>query len=404
MVKKSLIAALLTAVCLTSAFADGNLSMELDINNVILQSRKIESIYTADGTTVIDTEGGDAYLGWLSTGSSAFSFKSSGNRNVKADLAFSFIFPEQTIATEVTMPLISLDKAYVKARFPEFRITAGKTRLGWGEGFVFNSGDVIFGSTDVSVDLTSSEVRSETKWLTALNIPLGRFSFIEGVAVAPESDSTSGYLFGNIENFGAGGRFYTKIIGVKFEGGYYFDNSDGGILHKPYLSLQGNFLTDIYLNASASIPGSGKAFDEFRETLNISAGIFYPLQINSVNSMSFRLEGLYLPFSSWAEEEPADSLPYSDYAVLLYPEIGWVLNDSLSLSIRSIFSPVDLSALFTAGGSWNVFEGFSINGYAIFYAGDEDDLFAWNRSSELWQPGVDLIDGFGATIGINYIY
>ena len=60
--------------------------------------------------------------------------------------------------------------------------------------------------------------------------------------------------------------------------------------------------------------------------------------------------------------------------------------------------------MLTAGGSWNVFEGFSINGYLILYAGDGDDLFAFDRASNLWQSGTNIIDGIGATIGINYIY
>ena len=398
MVRKLPLALLpLLLLCAASAGADGELTTETDIRNTVIRSR------TADSAQ-------EPYWGWLTSGSAALSVKSSGNRNVKADLAFSFIFPEQAIMPGLSLPLLSLDRAYIKARFPEFRLTAGKTRLGWGDGFVFNSGDVIFGSTGFDVDLTASEVRTATKWLAAVNIPLGRFTFIEAVAVPPEMTantelSTAGLpQIGNIENFSAGGRFYTKIAGIKAEAGYFFDNSAGELLHKPYAALQGNLIADWYIGGSADLAGTGDFEELFRESLNLSAGLFYMIQLSSISSLALRLEGLYKPFSAWSETAAAGGEAFSDYALLLYPEISYSPVDTLNLFTRAVFSPVDMSALLTAGGSWNVFEGFNLSFYAIVNTGDGDDIFSWNRDKDLWRSGTDIIDNAAFSLGINYIY
>ena len=397
-----LIGALLCLFTAPGVFSEGDLSLELGLSNLIMQTRETD---------------GDKYWAWMPAGNAGFSFKSSGNKNVKADLAFSFASPEMDIsaaagapAGTIITPLLSLDRAYVKARFPWFRITAGKTRLGWGDGFVFNSGDVIFGSTDTSVDLTASEVRAETTWLSAVNIPLGRFTFIEGIILPPEADTASGEIFGAVDNISGGGRIYTKAAGIKIEGGYLFDqretNSDAEpvSVHKPYLSLQGNLIADWYLSSSVSLPVSGDIKQSAEDSFNLSAGIFHMVQLNSISSMTFRLEGLYKPFHSWLEEVRKSGEPKPSYALLLYPEISYTPTDTVNLSIRTIWSPVDMSAMITAGAGWNVFEGFDLSCYAVFNAGDPDDSFAWNRDDSLWKAGADAVDSMAVMMGINYIY
>lgn len=430
-------AALLIAAAAMPLTAEGTLSMELGINNLLLQTR--------------GTSSGDKYIGWMTTGSGAFSFKSEGSKNVKADLAFSFSAPELDLgaaaggpAGELMMPVLSLDRAYVKTRFPWFRVTAGKTRVGWGDGFVFNSGDVIFGSTDTAVDLTAAEIRTDTQWLAAVNIPLGRFSFIECVMLPPETDAAAGYSIGRIDKMSGGVRVYSKLVDIKMEAGYFFDQTGeeapaagttsagdwSAARHKPYAALQGNLFADWYLASSVALPVAGSVSDaDFQtaaeDSFNISGGLFYLHQLNSVSSLTFRLEGLYRPFMSWEEinrssadsgaadsgaadsgaadsGSAADNLPV--YALLLYPELGWTPADTVNLSARAIWSPVDKSAMITAGGGWNIFEGFDLSAFAVFNAGDPDDSFAWDKDDELWLAGTDMVDGFAVVVGINYIY
>ncbi|MDC7226359.1 MAG: hypothetical protein PQJ61_06315 [Spirochaetales bacterium] len=400
--KRTLASVIIVLFCFSAAAglsADGNLSLELGISSLAIETREAVSNDS-------DYEIGDSYWGLMAAGTAAFSYKSTGSKNVKADLAFSFAEPE----TGLLVP--SLDRAYVKARFPSFRLTAGKTRVSWGDGLVFNAGDIIFGSTDTSVDLTASEIRTETEWLTAVNIPLGSFSFIEGVAIAPETDTVAGFAVGSLQKSSGGGRFYTKAGSIKLEGGYFFDQTGDeasatdweSALHRAYVAAQGNLLADWNIAASAALPAVGDAKQTVKDELNISGGLFYLASLNSISSMTFRLEALYRPFYSWEEESWISVSEQPEYALVLYPEVGYTPTDSVSLTLRSVWSPVDASAMITAGAGWNVFEGFDLSCYAVFNAGDPDDSFAWNRADSLWSPGEDLMDSAAVIIGVNYIY
>ncbi len=382
-------------------WGEGNLTLDFSIQNIVMRTRAIEY----DDTTGSITGIGDDYWAYGTAGAAGMSFKSSGNRNVKGELSFDFNYPEQAVMG-TTVPVITLDRAYVKARFPDFRLTAGKTRMGWGDGFVFNSGDVIFGSVSPYVDLTASEIRTETDWLTGINIPLGRFSFVEALILAPSPDTAGGKLLGAVEDTSLGGRLYTKFGGTKIEAGYMYRGGDTP-LHRPYLSFQGNIGPDWYLAASTALP-SGASGNElsraFEDTFNISFGLFHIQELTRVSSMSFRLEGLLMAFSEWEESTSASSGEIPEYALLLYPELAYIPSDSLNISLRSVVSPIDLSAQMTAGISWNVFQGFSLLGYLTANLGEESDTFAFSRKDELWRIGTDSIDGLALTAGVSYIY
>ncbi|MDC7124837.1 MAG: hypothetical protein PQJ46_04680 [Spirochaetales bacterium] len=389
MVKKQLLFCLLLFAICSAAAADNKLTIETNISTTALQTRNANT--------------GDKYWGGIFTGYSDLSFKSSGSRNVKADLAFTL-----TSGSIYDSPVINLNRAYIKARFPVFRVTAGKTRLSWGDGFVFNSADVLFGSTGTNINLTDSEIRTETDWLVAVNVPIGSFSFIEGVIMAPDVDTIEGYYFGQINKVSAGARFYTKLGSVKLEGGYFFDQSTGtddvDFYHKPYIALQGNLFLDWYLSSSLGLSTTDNIEEDFEENLNISGGLFYLLPINSISSMTFRLEALYRPFQNWSEIDRTTTEEEPEYALLLYPEITYSPIDTLNISTRAVVSPVDGSAMLAAGCSWNIFEGFDLSLYTIANIGDGSDTFSWNRDEDLWSTTDDVIDCGAVVISINYIY
>ena len=182
--------------------------------------------------------------------------------SMNADLSVSLASKrEGNVRGEVVLQGNSLDtapsfdsivhKAYFKARFPSFRLTAGKTRLSWGDGMLFNAGDVLYGSNSTSVFLTKAELRSTTNWLASVNYPLGFFSFAEAVVMPSETDNPNGMLFG--------ARYYTTVKDIKVEMGYATKTPEttGVRLHKPYISLQGNLGFDWYLSSSVAIPEAG---------------------------------------------------------------------------------------------------------------------------------------------------
>ena len=278
-------------------------------------------------------------------------------------------------------------KAYFKARFPSFRLTAGKTRLSWGDGALFNAGDVLFGSNDTSVSLTQAELRSTTNWLASVNYPLGFFSFAEVVVMPSETGVPIDMLFG--------ARYYTTVKDIKVELGYASKNPESTVrVHKPYLSLQGNLGFDWYVSSSVAIPVAGDIANESSESWMISGGLFHLITLPQDRSLTLRLEFLTRPFGSWKTGPVKDD----DAALLLYPELALAYSPSLSFSLRSKISPLDLSAMSTFGVSWNVFDGFNLIGNISIATGDDDDLFAWNSSKP--EPPAS----FSATIGCSWIF
>ncbi len=401
MVKKTVFI-ILILVLPAAIFAEGSLTLDMAVNNLIFR--------TPD-TAAED----DYYWAWMTSGAGGFSFESEGNRNVKSELQFSFNYPELAATLGYSLPIVTLDKAYVKARFPLFRITAGKTRLSWGEGFMFNSGDLLFGSTGTSVDLTADELRTETTWLTAVNVPLGRFSFIEAVALTPEtslitnpvSGAVAGISYGDIAAASAGGRIYTKVLDIKTEAGYLYSGSSTDAAHRFYVSFQGNLFTDWYLTAGSAVSSDvegDELTESFKDNLSLSGGIFYMQQINSISTVTFRLEGLYSPFGDFEETPWETGSDAPAYGVYLYPEIVYAPSDTLSISARSVFSPADLSAEITAGVGWNVFEGFTLFAYLLSNAGDGDDTFSWERDRALTAEAGETYSRIAVSTGISYIY
>ena len=392
MVKKTFTVLLFLMASVPFLLAENSISVDMELYNTVMKTRDSSE---------------EPYWAYMMAGKAAVSFKSTGNKNVRADLAGDIIFPDSS-----GIPVFFIHKAYIKSKFPNFRLTLGKTRLGWGDGFVFNSGDVIFGSTSPYVNLTALEMRTDTAWLSSVNFPLGRFSFIEGLIIAPDITASG---MGKIQNCGAGLRLYTKVGKIKIEMGYYFDGTDKtyditntttletldiNSLHRPYISLQGNIGLDWYLNSSVAVPSNDNSIVEsmVKDTFNISLGLFYMIELGYDNSLSFRLESVISPYLNWKEDTGKEG----SCAMLIYPEISLGLGSTISLSLRSIVSPIDLSAQITSGLSWNVFEGFNLISYATVNAGDGNDTFSWKKSA--WTYGVDSIDRISLMAGVKYIY
>ncbi len=280
-----------------------------------------------------------------------------------------------------------VQKAYFKARFPSFRLTAGKTRLSWGDGMLFNAGDVLYGSNSTSVSLTQAELRSTTNWLASVNYPLGFFSFAEAVVMPSETGVPIDMLFG--------ARYYTTVKDIKVELGYASKNPATTVrVHKPYLSLQGNLGFDWYVSSSVAIPEAGDIAKETGESWMISGGIFHLVTLPLERTLTLRLEFLTRPFGRW---EPAP-VKDSDAALLLYPELGLSYSPSLSFSLRSIISPLDLSAMTTIGMSWNIFDAFNLIGSVSVATGDDGDLFAWSSTDTTKPPSIS------ATIGSSWVF
>ncbi|HCG63905.1 MAG TPA: hypothetical protein DIW48_11255 [Sphaerochaeta sp.] len=318
------------------------------------------------------------------------SFKSPNEGNVRGDVALSIV---DMYESNNWIPVVQIDRAYLRVRFPSFRLTAGKTRVGWGDGMLFNAADVLFGSTDTVVNLQDQELRTSTKWLTSVNIPLGAFSFVEAVVVPPE-DLTDA----DVGKTTLGARYYTTVGSMKVETGaaYRADHTSGnptGQVVSPYIALQGNIGADWYVATSANLAYPEDIAEELKDSWMLSAGLFHLVNVGWQGTLSFRLETLVRPFGDWE----ATTGPVKNYGLYLYPEISYAPSDTWNLSLRSIVSPLDMSAVVMVGGSWNILQGFSFNGYVTANAGEPGDAFPWQSASPL-SPSMS------ATVGMAWVY
>jgi hypothetical protein len=321
------------------------------------------------------------------SGEGSVSFESAGNKNVKAQLKLSALVGDESV--------LDISRAYIKTRFPGFRMTFGKAPISWGEGFAFNAGDVIFRDFNPAANLRATEIRDNAAWYTSLYIPLGTFSFFEGLFLPPPINIGELMLDPtaeppSIQEIGGGGRFYFKVGGIKIEPGYLFrGEKDSWGTHNPYVSFQWNLLVDWHLSGSLSIPGHSPTGEDLAEGLDISFGLFHLQPLQGDATISFRLEGLVQPGQSWKETTSTTE----EYGILLYPEIAWTPITSLSFSLRSIFSPVDLSAVIITGADWNVHQGFHILGYTTQQIGELTDRF-----------GIARDGGIQFSAGCKFIY
>ena len=311
----------------------------------------------------------------------SISLKSPNTGNVRGDVAFTLAYPE-------TPDLLTIDRAYLRARFPKFRLTMGKTRTGWGDGVLFNAADLLFGSTGTAgVDLSAAELRSDTRWLTGVNIPLGPFRFIETLVIASENFEP--------KDTEAGIRLYTTIDSVKLElgGAYRADNrvdTNTGKGFTPYAALQGHFGVDWYAASSVNIAyPADQILEELRDSWIISAGAYHMITVGYQGMLTARLEALVHPFGNWQQSD--DDLSYGLY---LYPEVVYTPDDTWSFLLRSIISPIDASAQITAGATWQVMQGFTLHGYATIHAEEAGDTFVWQST----QSSASLI------LGASWIY
>ncbi|HUT66877.1 MAG TPA: hypothetical protein VMZ05_12140 [Spirochaetota bacterium] len=336
----------------------------------------------------------DETVSFTGFGTGRLTFKSAGSKKVKGQLSLDARIGDTA--------LLDVTRAFVKARFPGFRITLGKDTVAWGEGVFYNAGDVIFGAVPKEEDLSAEVFRDDAVWLTSAYVPLGDYSFVEPILLAPELNLSTlardpSASPPSLSDAAAGVRVVTKLAGIKTEAGYLYRGEER--THNPYFSLQGHLLVDLHLSGSVSVPHyPGEAPGAGAKPV-VSFGLFHLQRFSGAgsDSISFRLEGLLRPLGDWKAQDSsrtdADSDPDTEYALMLYPEVAWALDQSLTLLCRSVVSPIDLSALVIAGVNWNVYEGLKLLGYLSVQAGEKTDLYGLRKGG-----------GLGLTVGVQYIF
>ncbi len=373
-----------------------------------LQAEVLPSVKLTLLHSLYRTEGGAAEF--LGTGTARLGLEARGNPLVRAGLAIdarlgeAFYGPAAPSAEPPeTGAVFDVSRAWVRARFPlgddyTFRVMTGKNSLSWGHGVYFNAGDLLFGSSTAAADFTSDVLRDETRWLLSAYFPLGRYAFFEPLVLPPA------YVFGDAsggpdrdaadaEKTSAGGRLQAKWLGTVWEAGYLYRGTEAE--HNPYVSLQGHFLLDWYAAAAARLPAFGPDAADLRQGLEISAGLFHISGSPELGTLTLRLEALVRPDSPWreADSESTVSPDWAARGILLFPEIVFTPSPSVGWVLRSVVSPADRSAFVSGGLTWKPYQGFSLLLFLSGMAGEESDLFGWDRTG-----------GIGCTVGAVYSF
>ncbi len=359
-----------------------------------------ESITTAE-LELFDTVQRSADGSWLHSGAGAASLRidQTGNRNVRSQFELSAAIVPSTAGID---SIQTISRAYGKFRFESFRGVIGKAPFSWGEGLIFNAADEIFGR-GTGVNLMQQEFDDPTAWITAVSRYSGPFSFVE-LIVNPglmqidmtAADPASSAEAAGIAESRAGVRFVGKPGGIKLEGGYLFDGRDstgtestggaslqaGDYFHRLYLSLQGNLWLDWHLSASLELPDpdhiAGSPADALWAGQLYTAGLYSMIPVGYDDTLGFRVETRVYPAGTWNEDHSSD---YPDYGIFAYSEITYDFGGGFSLISRGLLSPVDLSARLTPGFSWNLFQGFTLLGFATVQTGEALDIYAWEAKN-----------------------
>ena len=327
---------------------------------------------------------GNAVVALLGKGN--LSFSAVNNPNVKAECELEGIWSGTLIST----PNDILKRLFVKINLGDVYLTAGKTRVSFGEGFVFNAGDVIFGSMAPVADLAQALLRDQTDWLIDLSVPFGQFSFFEAILLPYSPLKTNTFPASSIYDLRGGGRVVTKLGGMKVEAGYLFRADEA--THNPYISLQGNLFFDLEISATLKIPVIDYSDDKLRDGFAVTAGLSRIFTFEDSSTLIVRLETVLRPFGYWSP--PTASTKSTHYGLLVYPEIYYAPLDYITFQLRAMINPIDWSGLVSFGFDFGIYQGLNLLGYVWSMWGDgSDPWFGWGRYGDT-----------GVSLGFQFIY
>ena len=132
MKKAAAVIILATALCFRLA---GELETAVEITSLASLTRD------ATGTAIVTL-----------LGKGNLSFIALDNPNVRAETELEGIWSGNFISS----PDDIIKRLFVKVNFGGLYLVVGKTRVSFGEGFVFNAGDVVFGSMAPVADLSAA--------------------------------------------------------------------------------------------------------------------------------------------------------------------------------------------------------------------------------------------------------
>lgn len=321
----------------------------------------------------------------------------SGNRNLKGELEVQGVFPVSSAEPpSLSDSSLSVSKAYLKARFDDIRLTAGKAPISWSDGLVFNAGDRVLDISMANTELAASEISDTYLFQNTVSWYFSGFSFLEGILLPGSSLNTDSAEFAA----GARGQFIPGSGGssVKLESGALFQDTGGNGSLRAYASVQGNLEVDYFLGVYSSASLEKNFTDQVYRNMGITTGFYTSIPIGFRDMISIRAEGEILPDGIW-EKRDNGLEENSYYGLQLYTDISYPADSSMDLMLRSMISPIDLSALLIPGVIWKPMEGFSLIGTASLALGSlEPEVYGFS------QAGVDEMPRMTFSLGTELKY
>ena len=330
---------------------------------------------------------GDGWDEWLyaQTGSAEISLLATESNRVRGGVELEL---QRPIVNERDSEQLSvvLQRLYLRPSVGDLLFSVGKTRTTWGTGIAFNAGDIVFGSLSPSFDVTSSEPRGETEWLTNVEIPIGFFSFVEVLVVAPHGGDE------HVRNSSLGTRVSLELGPLTTQLGYLYRGGPvagiEGEGHRVFVSIDGYKPLNWSVAASCSTPLEEISTSVVRDTTQVSFALSYDHTVFYDQSVTWRVEGVIAPWGEFSARDEAVT-----YGVYLYPTLTYTPRSQLSFSVSSIVSPVDISALCSTGVRWNLYEELILESYLVAQIGENGDTFGYDRTG-----------GMALQLGTHYTY
>ncbi len=367
--------------------APGSAVFAVTISLVVISSQpayaevhlRVAAEFINTATTVEGTDDWD----YFQSGTASVTFRNGESRLIRGEL---------TVDLSPQSETPELKRLYIRPGFGPVLVSLGKTRSTWGAGMAFNAGDIIFGSESVDFNTRTAEPRSETAWLTNVEIPLGAFSFVELIVLPGNIESAgSATIAGATGDPSFGSRFVVDAGPVLFQSGYLFRGDRiaglGETGHRAYAGLEGFSPVNWYVTTSAATDRDTFSTGTIEESWIITGGAFNDHPIGYDMNLAWRVEALVKPGASFDSDESRG------LGVFMYPSITFNAGGTQTWSLSSVISPVDRSGANTLGMSWNIYEELSLRAYASVQTGGEGDVF------NMENPG-----GIRFTVGATYVY
>lgn len=262
--------------------------------------------------------------------------------------------------TESVGILLELTRAYIRTRVPignsyNLQLELGKNSLTWGEGSYYNAGDVIFGSSPKTTDLSSINFRDYAFWQFRMFIPITDFVYLESVVGIPDQlykmDSISHIIMpsSNIESLGAGLRFHAETGFLQWELGGYSRFVSNKI--SPYISIALPLKVRTYVATSTEFDFSTDAENmesQLQETTKISGGMLVTRSVGNEGSIIVQPE-----------------LMYQNYLWNVQLNMSWFFRRTLGLVLRGDVDIYQEVYSLLLGPQWLPEEGFTLSMFSV---------------------------------------